>query len=92
MTTRFKLDMTKIPYPVKQIGPLLTMKEVEVLVGVTPMTVHNWRKADSDPFPHRRISNFGTGVRICFPRNEVMDWLKRNRPARYEAILRGGRE
>ena len=79
---RFKFDKTKIQFPDKQPGGLLTQKDIEKLLDVSAMTVYLWRKA-TDPFPCRTIPTSGGSHHVFFPQDEVLAWLQRNRPAHY---------
>jgi hypothetical protein len=89
MITRFKFDKTKIPFPTKQLGSLLTQKEIEKWLNVSAMTVYLWRKAE-DPFPCRTVPTLGGNVRLFFPEIEVLEWLRRNRLARYNQVMKQG--
>lgn len=57
---------------------MLTRKELEETLGVTPMTVYLWRKLE-DPIPCRTVVK-GERHRIFFPVAQVHDWLKKYRP------------
>ena len=88
--TRFPFDKTKIPYPTKPLGNPLSQKDIERLLGVSAMTVYLWRKNPTDPFPCRTIPTLGGNVRLFFPEAGVIDWLKRNRPAKYNQVVKQG--
>jgi hypothetical protein len=56
----------------------MTYKELIGYLGVTPMTIHLWRKL-TDPLPCREIP-VGESHRVYFFTNEVRIWLEKYRP------------
>jgi hypothetical protein len=63
-----------------QLERTMTQKQLERSLEISPMTIHLWRKLDSDPFPCRTYPTEGGRHRNYFLKNEVVNWLKRNRP------------
>jgi predicted DNA-binding transcriptional regulator AlpA len=68
------------------IGPeVMSMKEVEWLLGISPMTLWLWRKQES--FPHRAHPTLGGRHRLFCLANEVRDWVIEHRPERLQILL-----
>lgn len=61
---------------------LLTSRQLEHRLDVTPMTVWNWRQLE-DPIPTTvlpGVKGRGGGSPVRFPIGPVAEWLNRNRP------------
>jgi hypothetical protein len=54
---------------------------LQKLLGISPMTVYNWRRRAFDPLPHRADPMEGGKHRVSFLVPEASAWLARNRPA-----------
>jgi predicted DNA-binding transcriptional regulator AlpA len=66
----------------------MKQKQLEQWLGVSAMTIYLWRKEEDDPFPCRTVPTPGGGARIFFSQQDVLEWIKRNRPNRYEALMK----
>jgi excisionase family DNA binding protein len=63
----------RIRYDTAERSPLLSMKEVSVLLGVPSRSVYTWCSRLRNPIPHMRAGN-----RYRFNRDQVLDWMKRS--------------
>lgn len=65
----------------------ISQKQMEHRLGVTAMTIHLWRKGLAGknkimpmPFKSEALGGSGKRSRIKFDEQEVLSWLKENRP------------
>ena len=82
---REQLDFKKL-VDSSATATLITQKELERWLDVSAMTIHLWRKRGTDPLPCRSIPTDGGRHRNYFFCQEVLDWLRRNRPDRIPKI------
>lgn len=67
---------------------LFTQKQLEHRLGMTAMTIHNWRKGYENlpPFPCTIAKRGEKGTRVIFDFSEVKKWLHANRPKLEELL------